>query len=63
MSQQKTVPLRMREWNQTVSAYAYGNRVYAYDDVAGHYVSVEHLITPAQISYVVWRTNYRGRYS
>ena len=36
MSQQKTVPLKIRDWNQTVPAYAYRNQVLAYDDVAGH---------------------------
>jgi hypothetical protein len=54
MSRQKTVRLRL--WGQSVSAYAQGAQVYAYDDVAGHYVSVEHLITQAQIRYVRGRT-------
>ena len=54
MNRQKTVPLRL--WGQSVFAYAQGTQVYAYDDVARHYVSVEHLITQAQIRYVRGRT-------
>ena len=60
MNPQKTVPLRI--WGQSVAAYAWRNQVYAYDDVAGHYVSVEHLITPEQIGYVQRRTSTKKRY-
>lgn len=51
----KTVNVRL--WGQRVPAYAvrYGI-VLAFDSVAGHFVPVEHLLTPRQISYVVSRT-------
>jgi len=62
MTTQKTVPLRI--WNTSVPAYAADQSVIlAYDDVAGHYVPVEHLITPEQHSYVVMRTLSVRRYS
>ena len=54
MNTTKTVNVRL--WGQSVSTYAANGQIWGFDDVAGHYVPVEHLLTAGQVRYVVSRT-------
>ena len=55
MYTRKTVNVRL--WGKSVPAYSIApGLVYGYDDVAGHFVPVEHLLKRSQVRYVMSRT-------
>jgi 4-hydroxyphenylpyruvate dioxygenase-like putative hemolysin len=56
MTSMNTKTINVRLWGQRVSAYAAGGQIWGFDDVAGHYVPVQHLLSQGQIRYVVSRT-------
>ena len=51
-----TKTINVRLWGQRVLAYAANGQIWGFDDVAGHYVPVQHLLTAGQIRYVMSRT-------